>query len=90
VWAESGVLLLGAHVTVTRVYLGDDRRVHYRGYVTYRGREFPFDSVAFRKDPARVIEGAVVRGHVDPPRVHPALVPYLAHVIMYLRRADAR
>jgi hypothetical protein len=87
-WSERGIALTAAVPVVERVYRGDDRRVRYRGHVVHGDRIYPFDSPLFRRDPVRVIEGAVLRAGDAPPAIHPAVGPYLGAVALYVREIE--
>lgn len=90
-WVDvaTGERLVTAVPVLTKVYRGTDNRVRYRGHVQMTGDGgvnvlYPFDSVRFRKDPAAVIEAAVLRHRTDPPPApHPKIVRHLADVAVY-------
>lgn len=88
---ETSTVLMYGHLVVTRVYADTTGRRRWSGYyMAPNGSTAPFDSSRLRKDPAGVVEGACVRARLEPPRVHPALVPHLAHIALYLRGTSSR
>jgi hypothetical protein len=80
----TGQLLYEVVPVLDRVYRGDDGRTRYAGRIRLRRQCYKFDSAAFHKHPVSVIDSALLRYGVDPPRPHPALVPHLAAIAGWL------
>lgn len=85
--ARTGRVLAPAVPCEVRAYRGPGGRVRHRGLVRYGHTVAPFDSGRFRRDPAAVVESALLRAGVDdPPPPHPTIAPHMAGVALYLTR----
>lgn len=80
----NGELLYEVVPSVDKVYRGDDGRVRYAGRLKLRGSEYRFDSPQFMRHPVAVIDSALLKNGIDPPRPHPILGPYLANYAGWL------
>lgn len=83
---ETGMLLTRAVPYVTRIYRDEARKIRYVGFIKYGAAMYHFDSSQFRKNPAAVIEATMLRHGVDPPAIHPIVVPYIATLALFLRK----
>jgi hypothetical protein len=85
IWDETGQVLTEAYPADVRVErVGGVLR--YRGLIIYGKTILHFVSRRFRHDPVAVIMATLLRAGIDPPNIHPRLVPHLAATALYFSK----